>query len=223
MTDCLTCQPDVPRAIVQLQQALRESVPIDVLQRFAPELSYGRHFGPPAWDARQAAVTILLYWHQETWFVPLTLRPESLAMHAGQVSFPGGRLELEETSEQCAIREWHEELGAPQVDFYWAGELKPIYVFHSNYVIAPHLMLAPRRPQFHPDAREVASVLEVPLLNLFDAAHHGEHQIVRGGVIFKAPHFSFNGLAIWGATAILLSQLVWVARRALLEDMNEEE
>ena len=64
---------------------------------FAPRLSYGRHRGPAAHDARPAAVTVLFYPIDGKWHIPFTLRPEHLHDHGGQVSFPGGRLEDGET------------------------------------------------------------------------------------------------------------------------------
>jgi len=200
---------DFDSYILTLQNALQQPVPLDVLHRFAPELSYGRHFGPPAWDARRAAVTILLYWHEEQWFLPMTLRPETLSLHGGQVSFPGGGLEADESDEQCALREWREELGDPGTDFHRVGQLKPIYVFHSNYIVAPCLAIARSRPAFQPHEREVAAVLEVPIQHLADPANYGQHWIQRGSVSFLAPHIEFEQRLIWGATAILLSQLIY--------------
>jgi 8-oxo-dGTP pyrophosphatase MutT (NUDIX family) len=204
---------DLAHKLVVLQTALQQSAPPDVLQRFAPQLSYGRHFGPPAWDARRAAVTILLYWHQQQWYVPMTLRPETLGLHGGQVSFPGGRVEADETDDECAYREWCEELGDPAVDFRWVGQLHPIYVFHSNYVVTPCLALAHSQPLFAPDEREVAEVLEVPLAHLIDPTNYGAHWIQRGGISFLAPHIEFNGRLIWGATAILLAELLIVVEK----------
>jgi len=199
--------------LMALQGALQNAVPLEVLQSFAPQLSYGRHFGPPQWDVRRAAVTILLYWHQAQWHVPMTLRPETLGLHGGQVSFPGGRVEADETDEQCAYREWCEELGEPAVDFHWVGQLRPIYVFHSNYIVTPCLAVARSLPAFRPDQREVAEVLEVPLQHLRDSANHGEHWIQRGGISFLAPHIEFKGRLIWGATAILLAELLNVVEK----------
>src|SRR5689334_7956005 len=75
---------------------------------YAPELSYGRHEGPPLVDVRHGAVLVLFYPQASDWHAVLTVRTSHLSSHAGQVSFPGGRIEPGETTEQAALREYEE-------------------------------------------------------------------------------------------------------------------
>src|SRR4051812_44121014 len=98
----------------RLAQRLTEPLPGRHVQaRLQPELGYGRHFGPPLPGARQAAVLILLYRSAGEWIVPLTLRPTTMAAHAGQISFPGGSVDDGESVSAAACRELEEELGVP--------------------------------------------------------------------------------------------------------------
>src|SRR5215469_9732983 len=82
-----------------------------VQRQLEPGLCYGRHFGPPTYRAREAAVVALLYPHAGEWRLPLTVRPATLPAHAGQISLPGGAIEPGETTAQAALRELDEELG----------------------------------------------------------------------------------------------------------------
>jgi 8-oxo-dGTP pyrophosphatase MutT (NUDIX family) len=153
-------------------------------------------------------VLILLYRHEGVWKIPFTLRPQHLAAHAGQVSFPGGSEEAGETSEQCALREWTEELGPPQTQFEWLGQLPQLYVFNSNFRVTPCLAFSSRRPAFAASPAEVERVLEVPLAHLCDPGNAGAHWIRHGAVAFRTPHIAFRQDRIWGATAIMLGELL---------------
>src|SRR6185369_11117194 len=77
----------------------------------APQLAYGRHYGPVPDDARRAAVLIAVHQTASGWSIPAIVRPETMKAHAGQVSLPGGLIETDETIPQTALREFEEELG----------------------------------------------------------------------------------------------------------------
>ncbi len=190
-----------------MRQSLERDTPA-VVNRFQPELSYGRHFSPAHWDVRQAAVLFLLYPAEGAWHVPLTLRPRHLAVHAGQVSFPGGRAERGETPEACAWREWNEELGPPGMEFQWLGRLPPLHVYNSNFQVTCCVAAAPHRPEMLGNPDEVELVLEPTLGQLAAEQAYGEHWIQRGGVSFRAPHIAYDAHAIWGATAILIGEFL---------------
>src|SRR4051812_45028633 len=82
-------------------------------QQYAPELSYGRHTSVPLVDVKRGAVLCLFFPTAGDWSLVLTERTSHLSSHAGQISFPGGRIERDETPEQAALREYEEELGLP--------------------------------------------------------------------------------------------------------------
>jgi 8-oxo-dGTP pyrophosphatase MutT (NUDIX family) len=183
--------------------------------RFQPSLAYGRHAGPPASDARRASVVVLFYPHDGSWHVPLTLRPDDVPDHAGQVSLPGGAAHSGESSSAAALRELEEELAvrADQVDLL--GSLTPLYLFNSNYYVQPWIAAAATRPPFSPQAREVAALLEVPMHELSDPRRREPHRFHAGPLSFTAPAISHPPHVIWGATAMILSEVA-----ALVEDVN---
>jgi 8-oxo-dGTP pyrophosphatase MutT (NUDIX family) len=192
-----------------LQNRLRQPMPPDAVRaRFAPSLSYGRHFGPAPHDARQAAVLILFYPHEHQWFVPFTVRPETMLAHAGQISFPGGMVEPGESTADAALRELDEELGVPPTLVEILGSLSPLYVFVSNFLVTPWVAVARTAVEFRPCANEVAEVLAMPLAHLLDAGNYSVHQYRRGELEFSAPHLSWGEHRVWGATSIILAELV---------------
>jgi len=181
--------------------------PREARSRFAPALSYGRHFGPAPENARDAAVIILFYQADGQWRVPLTLRPETMVAHGGQISLPGGEVEPGETSQLAALRELDEELGVPPASVTVLGNLSPLYVFVSNFLVTPWVAIATDHITFRPNADEVAEVLEASVARLADPTQHGVSQYRRGELEFSAPHFSWRDHRIWGATGMILGEL----------------
>ena len=175
-------------------------------RRWEPELAYGRHHGPIRPNARLASVLVLIYQRDGQWVTPLTRRAATLADHPSQISLPGGMLEPGETVVQAAFREWEEEMGCDAKDFEVLGELHPVFVFNSNFRIAPIVATASDVPDFHPNPAEVERVIELPLRKLLDP-NEAAHQIIRRGLSFRAPHVAWEGERVWGATLQVLAEL----------------
>lgn len=184
---------------------------------FSPQLSFGRHFGPPAREAREAAVLLLLYPQENAWQLPAILRPAHMKAHAGQVGLPGGMVEAGESSQQTALREYEEELGVPRSGVRILGEMSPIFVWVSNVLVRPHLAICFDTPTWQPSPAEVAEVVEVPLARLFDPTARGITQIERNGLHFTAPNFQIGTRAIWGATCMMLGELAAILARPVGE------
>ena len=184
----------------------------EAARRFAPELSYGRHFGPVPATAREAAVVVLLFRRDGRWHVPLTERPVSLVRHGGQISLPGGTLEAGETIDAAALRELDEELGL-RLPIELLGRLGERYVYASDYVVTPCVATLDGEPDWRPHAGEVNRVIELPLAALLDERCVGEMTIQRGPLLFRAPCYRFGGHEIWGATSIILGALAGVLRQ----------
>ncbi len=179
---------------------------------FEPEMSFGRHFGPPAVDAKPAAVLVLLYPVEGEWFIPLTTRPATMVVHAGQISLPGGRVEADETPETAVFRELEEELGVERSGINVLGQLSTLNLYGSNFIVLPWVAAAERRPDFRPSSAEVSELLEVPLAHLVDLSHAGSHSRRQRGVAINAPHYLWGRQRIWGATSMILAELVAIVR-----------
>jgi 8-oxo-dGTP pyrophosphatase MutT (NUDIX family) len=194
-----------------LTERLRHPLPGPAAQRwFQPELSFGRHFGPAPASARCAAVLALLYPQEGHWRLPLTLRPAHMIDHASQVSLPGGLIEPGERSSDAALRELQEELGVETGGVRLLGELSGVYLYASNFQVTPWVGGIDGCPQWRPNSAEVAELIEVPLERLSEPSRRGSIELERHGVKFTAPCFHWQSHAIWGATSMILAELLAV-------------
>ncbi len=183
--------------------------------RMAPDLSYGRHSDRPAWNARPAAVMALLYRRGKRWQLPLTVRPPHLNDHAGQICLPGGALQAGETPDEAALRELREEVGVGPEGVQIVGSLSRINLFVSNFSVTPCVAVTSEAPQFAVDPGEVAELIELPLDALLDPCIRGHDRIPGRAIPISAPFYEFDGHRIWGATAMMLSELAAVWRETL--------
>src|SRR5262245_12992769 len=174
--------------------------------RFTPELTYGRHLMAPPPQARRAAVLVLLYAAEDRLISLLMERTSDHTVHSGQVCFPGGALEPDESPETAAMRELEEELGVTAESIQLCGRLTSMYIYASNFLVTPCVAVAAGRPMFRANPLEVANVLELPLNMLGDPRCVGRHEIRRRGLVFRAPHVEFLGRRIWGATSMMLAE-----------------
>lgn len=196
-----------------LAERLRHPLPGRAAQsRFEPELSFGRHYAPAPPSARAAAVLALLYPVEGIWYLPLTVRPATMIDHAGQVSFPGGMIDAGEKSQEAALRELEEELGVSADRVELIGQLSPLYLFVSNFSVIPWVGISREPLIFNPSTDEVAELLEVPLSYLLDDANAGRHLRDFHGMDFSAPHIRWQTHYIWGATSMILGELIALVR-----------
>lgn len=142
--------------------------------------------------------------------VILTRRSRNLRLHAGEVSFPGGRMEPGESPPETALRESHEEIGLDPARVEIIGGLEPLSTRSSASLILPLVGRIPDRPELTPNPDEVAAILDLSLLSLTeDGVHHSELWPWEGRM--RTIHFfEVPGDTIWGATAGLIHQLLLV-------------
>lgn len=155
-------------------------------------------------DLTPAAVLLLVVNHADTQTVLFTQRTAHLAAHAGQISFPGGRIEAQdETPDAGALREAHEEVGVEPSRVEVLGRL-PEYHTSTGYRVTPVVGWASAPLAYAPDPHEVADVFEVPLAFLLDSRNHRYESAFFKG---RTRHFwamPFGPRYIWGATAGML-------------------
>jgi 8-oxo-dGTP pyrophosphatase MutT (NUDIX family) len=201
--------------IEQLQTRYAQGLPGRPFQeKMASSFARSRSMEAPP-NARKAAVLALLVPENNHWAVVLTqrttLNPND--RHSGQISFPGGQLEKEETYAACALRETEEEIGVPRHQINMLGALTDLYIPVSNYQVFPFLGWLDAPQPYQKQPTEVVEVLEVPLLHLLDAENLrfkdlqvGEHHLP------NTPYFDYSGNIIWGATAMMLNELLELMR-----------
>lgn len=160
-------------------------------------------------DAKLGGVLVLLYpplnGSEELNFV-LTKRADTVADHKGQISLPGGAKEPGETLEEAALREAQEELNVDTNAIQPIGRLATLYIFPSDFEVHPTVAYTPGRPAFKPNPTEVAEVLEMPLNALLEDQTKVEERWTIRDIEMDVPFYHLNGHAIWGATAMMLSE-----------------
>lgn len=151
--------------------------------------------------------------------VVLTQRSDGLRSHAGQVAFPGGSTDPQDTDAVAtALREAAEEVGLRPADVRVVGTLDPLFLSVTGFVVTPVLAWAPTPGRLWAvDPGEVAAVVRVPLAELVDPANRFVVHHPSGHV---GPGFEASGLFVWGFTAGLLSNLLDVAGLAVPWDSN---
>jgi len=168
--------------------------------------------------AKQAGVMVLFYPDNigQTHIV-LIQRKTYAGVHSAQVGFPGGRLENTDSSiEQAAIRETFEEIGVPEQEVSIIRALTQLYIPPSNFTVHPFLGISKKTPIFKLDQEEVEDTIEVSLPHLMD-----ENNVIMTSVSTsykknaEVPAFCFNGYIVWGATAMMLSELKDLLKQVL--------
>ena len=156
---------------------------------------------------RRAAVLVGLIDRGSDFGVLLTLRPETMSQHAGQVAFPGGRIDPEDPSPlSAALREANEEVGVDPVTVSVLGQGDP-YLTSTGYAVSLFVGRLPADFVPQADPREVAETFETPLSFLMNPANHLRHERSYQGHLrayYAMPH---NGRYIWGATAGMIRSL----------------
>ncbi len=162
-------------------------------------------------DARNAGVLSLFFPKEEQWHLALIRRAfHEKDHHSRQISFPGGSFEPADiTYEKTALREAEEEINVKQSEVKVLGSLTNLYIPVSNFNVFPFVGYTERRPDFYPQDGEVEAVLEIPLSSLMDTANKSLTTIeVRGHQLTDVPVFQFGDDTVWGATAMMLNELV---------------
>jgi len=164
-------------------------------------------------NAKKSAVLILLYEKNQQTHIVFTQRQEYNGAHSGQISFPGGKMDNTDPDlTYTALRETAEEVGVDVARDAVIGELSYLYVPPSNFVIYPYIAHLEELPQFVPEEKEVKRIIELPVQQLLNPRNQQSYRYhnKRLNIEFDSPSYSVEGTTIWGATAMILSELLTI-------------
>lgn len=166
---------------------------------------------------RNAAVLMLVYPKNDLAHLALIVRNTYPGVHSSQISFPGGKEEIEDVNlEFTALRETEEEVGVPIHKVEVIRQCSEIYIPPSNFLVTPYLGFSTESLEFIPNPDEVKRVLELPI-----------HQLLNDEIIVQTkmstsyasnidvPAFQVEKYVVWGATAMMLSELKELFKNAM--------
>jgi 8-oxo-dGTP pyrophosphatase MutT (NUDIX family) len=160
----------------------------------------------PAPGSVKAAVLVPLYEEDGRLHAVFTKRPADMRRHAGEISFPGGRMDDDEDLRDTALREAEEEIGLAREQVQVVGALPPTGTIVTNYAVYPFVGLTGSGNVFRPNPVEVDQVVELALPDLIDGFER--KRLIRRGVPIKTDTYTVGGHLIWGATARILGTLL---------------
>jgi 8-oxo-dGTP pyrophosphatase MutT (NUDIX family) len=168
----------------------------------------------PGKDAHIAAVLILLYPENGSIHTVFMQRPDYKGVHGGQISFPGGKKEpYDEDEIQTALREANEETGVDSSRVTIIGTLTPLFIPVSNMLVTPVLGWFNEKPAFNHKPDEVLFLIEADLKTLLDPSIVKLKPLKIRGEMLEIKYFDYEGNTIWGATAMILQELLIIIRR----------
>lgn len=170
-----------------------------------------------AMNPRKAAVMMLFYPKNQQTHLVLIIRNSYSGVHSSQIAFPGGKVEQEDsTIQQAALRETEEEIGVPIDKINIIKAFTQVYIPPSNFMVFPFLGYSNEELLFKPNPREVAGILELSMVDFLD-----ENAIVNKTMSTSyaadilVPAFKIQEHYVWGATAMILSELKETLKRVL--------
>lgn len=209
----MTLSPHFQSWLQSLEAALQQPLPgLQQQLRMAPPY---REVPSEAWVQAQnpkiAAVLAIFTWEGDSIELIFTKRKSYAGVHSNQVSFPGGKAEPEDSSLLAtALRESAEEIGLDLESTQVLGALSPLYIPPSNFLVHPYVAVSTGAQSWQLQADEVAELLSIPLSHLQSANSRAERSITVAGGSRVVPGFVWQEHFIWGATAMMLEELLAV-------------
>jgi 8-oxo-dGTP pyrophosphatase MutT (NUDIX family) len=205
--------PDFPTI---LKTEILKGLPgTDVQWQMASSDRFVRNFPRiPGKDARIAAVLLLLYPENGSIHTVFMQRPDYDGVHGGQISFPGGKKEPEdEDLIRTALREAEEETGIDPVKVNVVGTLTPLFIPVSNMIVTPVVGWMSKKPVYNYRSEEVVFLIDAEIKRFLDPSIVRTKPIEIRGELLKVKYFDYDNNTIWGATAMILNELLTIIRR----------
>ncbi|WP_432671446.1 NUDIX hydrolase [Flavobacterium sp. SM2513] len=172
---------------------------------------------PTTFNPRKAAVLMLFYPKELETHLVLIVRNAYRGVHSSQIGFPGGKVEVFDTSmEATALRETHEEIGILPSQISIIKAFSELYIPPSNFTVLPFLGYSNDALTFTPDPREVFGIIELSLVDFLDEKNFTT-QLLETSYMreVELPVFKFGNKIVWGATGMMLSELKEVIKKVL--------
>jgi 8-oxo-dGTP pyrophosphatase MutT (NUDIX family) len=152
---------------------------------------------------------MLLYPKNDKTHLVLIVRNAYNGVHSSQIAFPGGKYEISDADyRETALRETHEEVGISSEKIEIIKQFTPVYIPPSNFSVHPFLGISSQELLFYPDIREVADIIELPL-----SVFLNDEIIIEATLStsyannISVPAYNIQNHVVWGATAMILSEL----------------
>ncbi|SHG65148.1 8-oxo-dGTP pyrophosphatase MutT, NUDIX family [Flavobacterium fluvii] len=168
-------------------------------------------------NPKTAAVMMLFYPKNGVTHLVLIVRNSYQGVHSAQIAFPGGKYEpRDQIFENTALRETHEEIGIPPDSIKIMKAFTRLYIQPSNFMVYPFLGICKEEIVFIPDSDEVADIIELPLsVFMSDDILVSVNLSTSYAENISVPAFKIGDHIVWGATAMMLSELKEVLKKVL--------
>ncbi len=201
--------------IYDLEQKLSEPLPGEAAQlKLEPPTRRNYNLDPVSANAKLSSVLILFF--PENGKIKLTLiqRPEYDGVHSGQIAFPGGKMEdFDKSLMETALRETFEEIGVLPETIKIIGKLSQLYIPPSNFLVEPFVGFVYKMPDFKAEPAEVSEIVMVDLDDLLNESSFQFKEINTRGFNKEVPCYFVNKKIIWGATSMIISELLEVIKQ----------
>lgn len=168
---------------------------------------------PDLSKAKPSSVLVLFYPYNDQPHIVFIQRPQYNGVHSGQIAFPGGKVEDSDSSrQQTALRETGEEIGVNINHIRVLGKLSQLYIPPSNFLVEPFVGYLNYIPEFVPETKEVSEIFSVSMDELLDKAAFQQRDIDALGRNYTVPCFYVQQKIIWGATSMILNELLEVVK-----------
>lgn len=202
-----------------LKESISKELPGPQFQNEMSPISNNERYRIPLPNHKTACVCTLIHPKNDTLYTTYikraSIHPKD--KHAGQIGFPGGKLEEDDDSlAMCALRETEEEIGINKSSLEIIGSLTPLYVYASNFMVYPFVAFSNEINDYILQESEVAGYYEVPLTHLIDPKSKAKKKLqLASGLELEAPGYIIEDQFLWGATAMITSELEEIIKRTL--------